>query len=96
MYQIQPHTKNKAKKLGVVVKPSTKLGKKIDVFEDKVKIASVGALGYGDYATYLQTHGKEENDIKRNSLTQHYRYDQENLNEFLLKMFYFYYQRKEV
>ena len=53
MYQIQPHTKNQAKKLGVVVKPSTRSGKKIDVFEDKVKIASVGAQGYGDYATYL-------------------------------------------
>ena len=65
MYQIQPHTKKQAKKLGVVVKPSTKLGKKIDVFKDKVKIASVGALGYKDYATYLQTHGKEYADKRR-------------------------------
>ena len=65
MYQIQPHTKKQAKKLGVEVKPSTKLGKKIDVFKDKVKIASVGAQGYGDYATYLQTHGKEYADKRR-------------------------------
>ena len=65
MYQIQPHTLQKAKSLGVVVKPSTQQGKKIDIFRDKVKIASVGATGYSDYATYMQTHGKEYADKRR-------------------------------
>ena len=65
MYEIQPHTRNQAKQLGVVVKPSTKSGKKIDIFKNDVKVASVGAQGYSDYATYLQTHGKTYADKRR-------------------------------
>ena len=65
MYQIQPYTLHQAKNLGVVVKSSTKPGKKIDVFKDNVKIASVGATGYSDYATYIKTHGKEYADKRR-------------------------------
>ncbi len=65
MYKIQPHTQNQAKKLGVVVKPSTKSGKKIDIFKNNITIASVGATGYSDYATYLQTHGKTYADKRR-------------------------------
>ena len=66
MYQIQPYTLQKAKSLGVTVKPSTQSEKKIDVFKNKAKIASVGAQGYGDYATYMQTHGpKYANERRR-------------------------------
>ena len=65
MYVIQPHTFKQAKKLGVKVKPSTSLGKKIDVFKDDVKIASVGDTRYSDYATYMQTHGKSYADERR-------------------------------
>ena len=36
----------------------TKSGKKIDVFRDNVRVASVGVQGYRDCATYLHTHGK--------------------------------------
>ena len=35
------------------VKPSRTKGKKIDVIKDGRKIASVGALGYADYPTYM-------------------------------------------
>jgi hypothetical protein len=52
-YKITAYTKNQAKKLGVVVKPSKTSGKKIDVFKDGKKVASVGAIGYNDYPTYL-------------------------------------------
>ena len=65
MYRIQPHTENQAKKLGVVVKPSKNKGKKIDIFKNNVKVASVGAQGYSDYATYLQSHGKAYADKRR-------------------------------
>jgi len=73
-YKITTYTKNQAKKLGVIVKPSKLKGKKIDVFKyilgkDKKKelkkIASVGAIGYGDYPTFMATRGKEYANTRR-------------------------------
>tara|TARA_R110000744_G_scaffold156175_2_gene271745 strand:+ start:1066 stop:1344 length:279 start_codon:yes stop_codon:yes gene_type:complete len=58
-YVITNYTRNRASQLGVSVKPSTRKGKKIDVFKDDKKIASIGALGYGDYPTFMRTKGKE-------------------------------------
>ena len=52
-YVIQPYTKKKAKELGVEVKPSTNPEKKIDVYKKGEKIASIGAIGYSDYPTFL-------------------------------------------
>lgn len=55
MYKIHPHTKARAKALGVHVEPSKRKGKKIDIFslKDGSYITSVGAIGYKDYPTYL-------------------------------------------
>jgi len=75
VYSITTYTKNKASQLGVIVKPSTRKGKKIDVFK-KVKhkttgkiglfkVASIGALGMGDYPTFIRTKGKEYADKRR-------------------------------
>ena len=64
-YTITTYTKNQAKKLGVVVKKSSNKKKKIDVFKDGKKIASVGAIGYKDYPTYIKTEGKEKADKRR-------------------------------
>ena len=55
----------KAKDLGVQIKPSSKKGKKIDVFKDGKKVASVGALGYSDYPTYIREKGKAYADERR-------------------------------
>jgi len=52
-YNILPYTKAQASKLGVEVKPSTNLLKKIDVFKNGKKVASIGARGMNDYPTYL-------------------------------------------
>jgi len=52
-YKITAYTKNQAKKLGVTVKPSQTKGKKIDVFKNGQKVASVGAIGYNDYPTFM-------------------------------------------
>ncbi len=52
-------------KLGVQVKPSKLKGKKIDVFKDGKKVASVGAIGYGDYPTFKRTKGKKYADERR-------------------------------
>jgi len=64
-YKITSYTKDKANKLGVVVKPSKVKDKKIDVFKSGKKIATIGAKGYNDYPTYLKTKGKEYADERR-------------------------------
>lgn len=64
-YRITSYTKQKAKQLGVTVKPSSVKGKKIDVFKKDKKVASVGAVGYGDYPTFLRQKGKEYADSRR-------------------------------
>jgi hypothetical protein len=53
MYTITPYTKKRASQAGLEVKPSTKRGKKIDVYYQGKLLASVGALPYKDYGTYL-------------------------------------------
>jgi hypothetical protein len=58
-YTITTYTKRKAKERGLTVKKSKVKGKKIDVFKNGKKVASVGALGYADYPTFIRTKGKE-------------------------------------
>jgi len=57
-YKILPYSYNKAKGLGVEIKPSSNLLKKIDVFKNGKKVASIGARGMNDYPTYLQKEKK--------------------------------------
>ena len=57
VYDIKQYSFDKAKQLGVTIKPSTKKGKKIDVFKGDDKVASVGALGMGDFPTYVEEKG---------------------------------------
>ena len=57
MYNITNYTKNQAKKLNVEVKPSTNKKKKIDVYKNDKKKASVGFFGAYDYPTYIETKG---------------------------------------
>ena len=64
-YIITAHTKRQAKKHGLTVKHSKVKGKKIDVFKNGEKVASVGALGYGDYPTFLCSIGKEYANKRR-------------------------------
>lgn len=59
MYNILDYTYKKAKDLNVEVKPSTNPNKKIDVFKNGQKIASIGAIGYSDFPTYIKTRGLE-------------------------------------
>ena len=58
VYHIEPGTYNAAKRLGVIVKPSHNVDKKIDVFDkDNNKLASIGASGMKDYYKYLKYDG---------------------------------------
>ncbi len=70
MYQITKYSYDKAKKLGVTIKPSKLKNKKIDIFKDEKKIASIGGVKknkeyYKDYPTYIKTEGKEKADKRR-------------------------------
>lgn len=67
MYDIQPYTYNQANELGVIVKPSQKANKKIDVFDkrDNQYITSVGDIRYGDYPTYLKIKGEDYANKRR-------------------------------
>ena len=58
MYTIKKYSYERAKRLGVEIKPSTRKNKKIDVFKNNKRIASIGALGYDDYPTFMQKEGK--------------------------------------
>ena len=58
MYKILPYTQAQARKLNVIVKPSSRQGKKIDVYDRKGNfVTSVGAKGYLDYPTYKMLFG---------------------------------------
>jgi len=65
MYEIKARQKRNAKKLGVEIKPSANKNKKVDVFKDGKKIASIGDIAYSDYATYIQEKGKKYADERK-------------------------------
>jgi hypothetical protein len=69
-YVITAYSKKQAKKEKVEIKPSTRKTKKIDVFKDGKKVASIGGVRangtpYKDYPTYLKELGKEGAEKKR-------------------------------
>ena len=65
MYRIKKLQYKTAKALGVEIKPSTKKGKKIDVFKNGKKVASIGAKGYNDYATYIEKKGINYANVRK-------------------------------
>lgn len=65
MYELTEYSFNRARQLGVDIKPSTNKNKKIDVFKGDKKVASVGAIGYKDYPTYIREKGKKYADERR-------------------------------
>ena len=65
MYKIRNYSLKKAREIGVQIKPSTRIGKKIDVYKSGKKIASIGAAGYLDFPNYLAKYGRKVADQKR-------------------------------
>ena len=66
MYFILPYTKKRAKLLKVIIKPSIKKSKKIDVYDKKGNyIVSIGAYGSLDYAYYKLFYGKQYADKRK-------------------------------
>lgn len=61
-----------ATKIGVSVKPSTNKGKKLDVYKNDKKVASIGDINYSDYlqhkddkrkAQYKARHNKDRHKV---------------------------------
>ena len=61
MYDILPRSKRIAKENNLTIKPSSDGKHKIDIYNKKGFITSVGELKYNDYPTYL----KMESDGKK-------------------------------
>ena len=57
MYKITQYSKDKAKELNVTITPSTKPNKKIDVYKNNKKVASIGNINYFDYPSYIKKNG---------------------------------------
>jgi len=64
-YQILPYSYKRAKKLGVQIRPSRNQTKKIDVFRQGKRVASVGAAGMNDYPTFRKTRGDTYAKLRR-------------------------------
>jgi len=65
MYKIKKYTYEQAKKYNVEVRPSKLKNKKIDVYKNNIKVASIGDINYLDYPSYLENKGKEYADERR-------------------------------
>jgi hypothetical protein len=62
---ITPYTMKQAKKYGVMIKVSKNPLKKLDVFKNGVKIASIGQRGAKDYGIYLIEKGEKYANERR-------------------------------
>ena len=58
-YTITDYTPQKAKQMKVTVRLSEQKNKKLDVFKNNVKIATIGDLNYKDFPTYVFENGIE-------------------------------------
>jgi hypothetical protein len=74
-YRISQYSYDRARSLGVTIKPSVVKGKKIDVFKNGEKVASIGALGYGDYPTFKREKGQAFADMKRKAYKSRHEYN---------------------
>jgi hypothetical protein len=64
-YTINADIRNRAKKLDIVVKLSTRKGKKLDAYKDGEYQTSFGATGYKDYHVYKREQGQTVANAKR-------------------------------
>lgn len=83
MYDILDYSYKQAKALGYVIKPSIKKNKKIDVFRDGVRIASIGDPKYSDFPHYILSHGQSYANKRRE--LYHQRHKKEGLTGTLAK-----------
>jgi len=75
MYKITNYSYNQAKKLNVEIKPSTNKKKKIDVYKNNIKIASIGLINYNDYPTFIKEKGIDYANERRKLYKQRHKND---------------------
>jgi hypothetical protein len=79
-YKITEYSKKKASELHVKIKPSENPAKKIDVYKNNVKIASIGSIKNLDYPTYILEKGKTYADERRRLYRIRHKKDLNNKN----------------
>ena len=75
MYRITDYSYKQAKKLKVIIKPSTRKDKKIDIFKNDKKVASIGNKNYLDYPSYIETKGKKYAEKRRELYKKRHKID---------------------
>lgn len=87
MYKIKKYTYDKAKDLGVKIKPSTKKNKKIDVYKDNKFITSIGDSRYNenDYASYIDKFGIDYANEKKRLYYKRHGKDIKGITDFYAK-----------
>ncbi len=80
MYSITQYSKEQAKKLNVMIKPSEKKNKKIDVYKDGEYVVSIGDKRYKDYPTYKKEQGEEIANKRRIAYKKRHEKDRHIIN----------------
>ena len=79
-YTITDYTLQRAKQMKVTVQLSQQKNKKIDVFRNGVKIATIGDLRYKDFPTYVIENGIEFANNRKRLYYMRHKKDIEKLN----------------
>ena len=74
-YQIKRYSYDQAAKLGVKIAPSKNKSKKIDVFKNDKKIASIGDISYNDFPTWIEKEGQTFANERRKLYKQRHQKD---------------------
>jgi hypothetical protein len=88
MYKIDKNQKSNAKKINVTIKPSTNKNKKIDVYKNNKKVASIGDIKYKDYNIYLKNEGKPEATKRKDLYLNRHKNEPKNKNGVPTKSYY--------
>ena len=81
MYRVKSRQRDIAKQIGVVIRPSERANKKLDVYRDGFYVASIGDVRYNDYYDYLagEQKGKENPGVAALRRNAYYARHQANL-----------------
>ena len=77
-YKITDYSYKKAKDLNVIIKLSKTKNKKIDVYKNDKKIATIGDSRYDDYPTFIDKKGLSYANERRKLYKQRHRNDINN------------------
>ena len=77
VYKIKNYSFDQAKKLGVLIYPSKKKNKKIDVYKGDDFICSIGDTRYDDFPTFYEEYGEEFANQRRKAY--HQRHSKEDI-----------------